>query len=343
MARGPRFSGMDVPEGLEDRLLAAGRAKAGTSHHRLPQFYLRQWAGREGRLLLIDPATGNGSTPTPKQAFAEEGYYTVLDDDLKPTALAEEVYAMIENDAARVHRRLVNGVDPAVLTVEDRVYYAAFLAAQVTRGEAFREFDSELGEKIGGEMLKIEASRPRADWDRIRAEAAERGEELPEITDDLRESILRGDYIVQHSDEFRLLLSLQAIPELSYVLADMTWHLVDLPEPWLLTSEHPVTYWRPWSPADQFMGIGPMTSDEVRFPVSPSVALVLTHPKFMDEPGRGRGVRETAERLNFWTVYFEAKRPIVLNPDLTHVLPTGSLEAPPGGEVARARGRIITH
>ncbi len=334
---------MDVPDGLEQRLLAAGRVKAGASHHRLPQFYLRQWAGRDGRLLLIDPATGEESRPTPKQAFAEEDYYTVVDDNLEPTALAEELYAVIENDAARVHRRLVNGVDPASLNVEDRVYYAAFLAAEVTRGEAFREFDRELAEKVGGEMLKIQASRPQEEWDRIRAEAAERGEELPEMTDELRESILRGDVVVQHSDEFRLLLSLKGVPELSYVLADMTWHLVDLPEPWLLTCEHPVTYWRPWSPADQFMGIGPMTSDEVRFPVSPSVALVLTHPRFMDKPRRGRGVRETAERLNFWTVFFEAKRPIVLNPNLKHVLPTGSLQALPGAEFGRARGRIITN
>ena len=41
--------------------------------------YLRQ-AGRDGRLLLIDPKTGQTSRRTPKQAFAEEHYYTVVAD-----------------------------------------------------------------------------------------------------------------------------------------------------------------------------------------------------------------------------------------------------------------------
>jgi hypothetical protein len=274
-----------TPAELEARLLATGAEKADAAQHRLPQFYLKSWAGRSGKLRLLDPATGKSEHQPPKKAFAEDGYYTVrLGENDEPNALIEELYAMIENDAAPAHRRLVAGSSPAELTIKERIYYAGFLAAQVTRGENFREADRRFADESGKAMIRLRL----AHWDEIRAAAFARGDEPPpELSAEGRQLAAEGQYSVEHSPELTAHLSLAAVPELSYLLADFAWHAVHFDEPCLLTSEHPVSYWRPPEQARVMMGgIGPMTAQEVRVPLSPTVALVLVNPAFFPHKDR---------------------------------------------------------
>lgn len=61
-------------EEMAEWVMRVAREKADSEHHRLPQFYLRGFAGKQGRLKLLDPTTGETRSEAPKNTFVEEGY-----------------------------------------------------------------------------------------------------------------------------------------------------------------------------------------------------------------------------------------------------------------------------
>lgn len=135
-------------------------------------------------------------------------------------------------------------------------------------------------------------------------------------------------------------MSFVAYEEMTFLFMAMTWHLVRFDRPCLFSSEHPVTYWRRPMEGAQMMGIGPATADEVRFPVSPTLALVLTPPDpgarpFDRSPREGiyRGDAQAARRMNQGTLTFPGADRLLLRPDTTHAVPVtpGDLE---GGVVS---------
>jgi hypothetical protein len=100
-------------------------------------------------------------------------------------------------------------------------------------------------------------------------------------------------------------------------------------EPCLFSSEHPLSYWRQPSPMDRSYGIGPATADEVRLPISPTRALVLTPPEPSLKPfdhsryeRANRGNVAAARRLNWGTLTFGPSERLLLGPHVaTHPLP----------------------
>jgi hypothetical protein len=227
---------------FERRLLEAAREKAGAVQHRVPQFYLRGFAGRGGKVQLFDPESGETELLPPSKVFAEEGYYTIRDEDDQPLALAEELYAHLEDKAARVHRRLLERRSPADLTEHERLDYAFFMAAQITRGETLRELDRRLAEMLGKRLLQMRAAQSAESWDRLQQELNAEHEDLPEVSlDQFRGFVERDEYEIRHSPEMTLKVSLSALPDLAVIYTDFTWHAVHFAEPCLFTSEDPVT------------------------------------------------------------------------------------------------------
>jgi hypothetical protein len=312
---------------MVERVMRAAREKADSAHHRLPQFYLRGFAGENGRLSLLDPATGQSKSTAPRNAFVEKGYYTVRDEDFQRVALAEVLYEDFENRAARVHRNLIGGGSPADLSTKGRSYYAFLLAAQVTRGETFRDFDRDLAEKLGRDVLRLKAAHSTSWWDRFQAEMAKQGEDLPDCSrEQFVEFIEREEYTLRHSPEQTMELSLSSLRDLAGIFFEFAWHTVQFDEPCLFSSEEPLSYWR--APNEGFVGrgIGPATSDEIRLPLSPTVALVLTHPRFELPHRAGRGGARAAAWINYWTWAFRSDCTLVLCPDISrHPLPTAEL------------------
>ncbi|HEU5062429.1 MAG TPA: DUF4238 domain-containing protein [Solirubrobacterales bacterium] len=299
--------------------MKAARAKAASAHHRLPQFYLRAFTGRNGRIDLLDPGTGSRRSVSPRNAFAETGYYTVRDVDLEPIALMEVLFEDFENHAARVYRFLVNGGSPADLDVKARSYFAFLMAAQITRGNSFRDFDKEAAETLGKQVLQVGAAHSEEWWDLFMAEMKASGEDLPEVSrEQYVEFIERDEYTLGHSPEHLTEAMLSPIKDLAEIFFEFDWHTVHFEKPSLLTAEEPISYWRPPSPSLMFRGIGPLTSDEVRLPLTPKVALVLTHPRLGFGDRAGSGGQKAAARLNYLTWSFRPNQPLVLCPDTAH-------------------------
>jgi hypothetical protein len=255
----------------------------------------------------------------PRNAFAEVGYYTVRDENLEPLALMEVLFEDFENHAARVYRFLVDGGSPADLDAEARSYFSFLMAGQIIRGKSFRDFDQEAAETLAKQVLRVGAVHSRKWWDRFLVEMEVDGEELPEISrEQYVEFIERDEYTLRHSPEHMTEAMLSPIKDLAGIFFDFDWHIVRFDEPKLLTAEEPISYWRPPSPAFMFRGIGPLTSDEVRLPLAPDVALVLTHPRLGFRDRVGSGSEKAAARLNYLTWAFRPGQPLVLCPDIEH-------------------------
>ena len=153
------------------------------------------------------------------------------------------------------------------------------------------------------------------------------GEEMPDISrEQYMEFIERDEYTLQHSPEHMTEAMLSPIKDLAQIFFDFDWHVVRFDCPCLLSAEEPISYWRPPSPLLMFRGIGPATSDEVRLPLTPEVALVLTHPRLGFADRRGRGSLKAAARMNYLTWLFRPGQPLVLCPDIDHHPLPGPIE-----------------
>lgn len=297
-------------------------------HHLLPQFYLRSFADNKGRVRVVERASGNEFTSGTANVFVERDYYTVSSVDTEDDhRLIEGLYAKVEGIIAPIFEQLRDGDFP--LDGPRRSEFASFMALQVSRGRMFRDFMARAADHLGRTMLRMAADAPEGYWEAKRAEweASPNGPEPPHALSDKDRRMLREGraFDITPSREHIIEMSFAPVEEMTLVLMAMTWRLVVFPEPWLFSSEQPLSYWRKPSPMDRMYGIGPATADEVRLPISPRSALVLTPP----EPGRKLfdrsehehaydGTLAAARRLNWGTLAFPPSRHLLLSPVVKH-------------------------
>lgn len=319
------MEGKPEPDSAEavERVLRSAREKVGSDHHRLPKFYLRGFAGKSGRIILADPEAGIRSV-APKNAFAESDYYTIRDEDLEPMALMEVLFEDFENHASRVHRFLVDGGHPADLDIEQRSYYAFLMAAQLTRGESFRDLDRRASEELMKQVIRLKAAHSEEWWSGLLEQMRADGEETPEISREaFVDFIERDEYEIRPAPEHTAEMMLSPMKDLAEIIIRFGWQVVRFDRPCLLTSEEPISFWRRPTEFNLVRGLGLATSDEVRMPLDPQTALVLTHPELGFPDRTGSGSQRAAGWMNFSTWAFRPSRPLVLCPDIErHPLPT---------------------
>ncbi|MCZ4494227.1 MAG: hypothetical protein JWP53_3158 [Conexibacter sp.] len=299
-------------------------------HHLLPQFYMRSFTDPKERLNVI-PRLGAPGPTAPYvtkivNVLVERDYYTLVDDTGEEHFIVEKTYAEIEGRAADALRVLLDeGV--AAVTVEERAAWAEFMAVQVSRGRHFREMTKDWSDRLMKATLGVAAANaPDSYFEAMSAEAV--GDEpLPEMTKERRQQLIDGEgFDVVPTQEHMIEMSLVAVEQLTSIFFQMSWKLLRFPDRWLITSDHPVAYWREPSPMNSFYGIGPITAREVRIPLSPNTALVLTHPHRIDEPedeeiDMGRDV---ARCLNRDLLLWPASGQWLTSPEsLEHPVPVG--------------------
>lgn len=121
------------------------------------------------------------------------------------------------------------------------------------------------------------------------------------------------------SDTSRLLQMLEMARKLASAFGSTHWTLVEFNSPVIVTSDHPIVLWplaagarRP-EPTPPSVGI--MATLEIRVPVSPRLAILMTWCDLPDDaPNRVRGSRHHAAALNAFTIA-EAERQWFHHPD----------------------------
>ncbi len=143
------------------------------------------------------------------------------------------------------------------------------------------------------------------------------------------------------SERYRVGYLLQTLPRVASMLLSMYWSLVEFDEPLLATSDQPVMVF-PLLEVGHSVPIAPLPpsglidTEEIRMPVGPHHALVLTWPNQPDETEPVAGTDEIASELNRAVIaqadrewfHRPGRRPTTLRPydfGARHCTPVGRL------------------
>jgi hypothetical protein len=98
-------------------------------HHFVPQFWIRRFAGADGKLWAYDHNAGRISERSPKQLMQIFNLYTVQPSGADDTTLETIDLNRIDSEGSSVFDRILNGDH----TQSAKEEFASFLAAQVLR------------------------------------------------------------------------------------------------------------------------------------------------------------------------------------------------------------------
>jgi hypothetical protein len=251
--------------------LTVTRAKR---HHYVPAAYLARFGEADSVLVRRRAVPGTFVTAV-KNVAVESGFYEVTGDDGRPSDEVERALSTMEGPALAALRAIEASHDLPAPGSQDRAVLATFLALQFTRTPFHREWllfpvrvaryagDREIDLALMTEYLervhlgfKPRETEARAALDLVQYM-------LPERELFSRENVIR--------------LGFSSLDMLGEVMFSMRWSLEIARKPRLVTSDSPLVLWRRPTPRDQFEGLGLKNAEEVRFPLSPAVQLVLTH------------------------------------------------------------------
>lgn len=260
-------------------------------HHYIPQFYLTRFADLKPQVTVIPRKAGKRYTTAVKNVAVESQLYTITDDSGARSLTVEKKLAEIEGQAKRVMGQIDRGDFPP--TGEDREWLAIFIALLLTRTPEFRhtmEATAVLDKQLLASMRSREYVRSLL--------SARRGREPTEaeIDESLRGIENDGDPSPSANDLIGMMLRL-AIRDMAPIIIGMAWYLLKTPHRELLTSDHPVVYWREPRPENRHLGVGLTTADCAYFPLDPSTALMLT-PRDYGPPYRRQIGDAEARHIN---------------------------------------------
>lgn len=110
------------------------------------------------------------------------------------------------------------------------------------------------------------------------------------------------------------------MPRLANAFLRMRWQLCRFERPCLFTGDQPASYWRRGTTGRFFTGIAHLSAQEVRFPLSPDHALVLTWKGTADDERIYEHDAAVGKMLNDWTARW-CETELYCRPDLECWLP----------------------
>ena len=146
-----------------------GSQMAKRNEHYIPQFLLRGFCGETGLVHCFDKRTGRPYAASTRNIASEKGFYDVELDSGK-TINFEVCFTRLEEAAAPVIER-IRKTGQLVISADERVSLACYLAAQMVRTPKHRKmiaaFGRELATKFGdvGEVMDSEAKARSALFD----------------------------------------------------------------------------------------------------------------------------------------------------------------------------------
>ena len=251
--------------------------------HIVPQMYQRPWAVKDRVAVHVDGAAQCVSMKVSNAGVRSRFYRrdrpdgTVIDD-------VEASLSLVEGAAAAPLRDLIGGQP---LTIERKATLAEFFAVQVLRGPAFFEEREELLTPV------LDGLRPED----LKPSAVARLGSVEAVEARVQEEYLGS------TQRFVTMLALSK--KLAAVLGNMRWHLLRTGRPSLAYSDHPVVVWpmliaRSEPFARQQFGV--LSALEVRVPVAPDLAVLMTWVNLPDPSAPVSISDRIAAELNAFTI-----------------------------------------
>lgn len=283
-------------------------------HHLVAQLYQRGFAVRSGKawqIRVLNRATGDGGLRNVRDVFKRRDWNTIRTEDGELDFAIEELLAEhVDAPAASAIAALRDGRFPLGRDLE--VPLSIFMAAQLTRGRMVRENLARVVEQSSRQMLSLAAQNyTDAHWQRALGHVPSPEEKVAMVDSDKH-------FELKPTNALLLDALLSPIDEVAELLARRIWTLISFEEPCLFTGEHPVVH-----VTGSGGGYGVVTAEQFHFPVSPSRALLLSHPWTSWPEGRVRGTPALAERLNWATYIHPANEELLVHPEIPeHPLPS---------------------
>lgn len=234
--------------------------------HVVPKWYLKFFSTNKNRIGVLDREQQRRYASSVNNVGVINNFYDVSAPDLE-VDIVERMLSEIEGPAASAVRNLV-GRDTGSLSVDERGAVAAFLAAQVLRGEDQQSFIGQILDGVfKATMVGKTAAALRGDLEAALGRSVSE-EEFENHRDFVRDPTAYS--VTQPELVARLLAEhLEGFARVLYY--GWTWRVVRFHAPVLITSDVPVGLWR-----EDGGPVGLFTADRVFFPINPRCALVLT-------------------------------------------------------------------
>jgi hypothetical protein len=253
------------------------------SAHIVPRVYQRSWA-IDGQVAVHIDGNPDCVTMPIRRAGTRSRYYQRTRPSGEKVDDIEASLAYVED---KVTAPLTDLIQAEPITFERKGAVAQLLGVQILRGPAFFEQREELLRPI------IDALQP-ADF-KPEALTAAGGDPV------VARRQLASTYL---GSTWRFMTMLQRSMKMATLLAHMRWQIVRFDDPELVYSDHPVVVW----PLDiarsaplERQGFAPLGALEIRVPISPRAAIVMTWSDKSDD-GNVPLSSSAAVELNAFTV-----------------------------------------
>lgn len=273
--------------------------------HIVPRMYQRAWAVAGSVRVHVDGAQQCVSMKVAK-AGVRSRYYRRDRPDGSSIDDVEASLSVVEGAAATPLGEIIGGQP---LTMERKAVLAQFFAVQLLRGPAFFEQREELLGPVL-DALTVADLKPSA--------VARLG------SVDAVKTLVHDAYL---GSTQRFLTMLATSKKMAAALGDMRWHLLRADRPLLAFSDHPVVVWpMRYEHAEPFsrQELGPLSAIEVRVPVAPELAILMTWVDLPDPATPAHMSQRVAAELNAFTIG-QADRQWMHRPGDEPPLATGSM------------------
>ena len=255
------------------------------AHHLLPRFYLKGFSEKGN--ILIQELGGQAYQNSYNKAFVVNDFYKLADQDAYSESDFENHLAEVESKAAGALRKLRN---KEAIVPEEKAHIAEFLLAQWVRGEDFRDSSKSFANLAIRDM----ARQSKEEDIRLFHELT-----FSKLLPDEEWKVIWNDYISENGpgfersveNNFSQLKSL-TLESKKTLLLIRRWVVLDFGSPMLISGDRPVLLPILKRTANGIINPGLAKADEVVFPMSRSLALVLKSLPNADNP------EEIGTRLN---------------------------------------------
>jgi hypothetical protein len=242
-------------------------------HHYLPQFYLRNFVGKNptGKLWVYTKDAEDFRAASPRDLAVEKDYHTVVRrDGVIDRKSIEDTVAVLENMAAPVIKKVLRGEG---LSFDDHQIFALFISQLLVRVPVRRDAVGRIMSEIFKRMSKAFAENKESYHDDYQRFQKETGDESDVDPEKLREFILSDDYDIKVNSSAALGASLGSIGTVVNCLVRMRWVFVRASGRFkFLTCDNPVFYYDPTLPPNSWRAAGLADARvEVTCPLSPDI------------------------------------------------------------------------
>ncbi len=199
-------------------------------HHYVAQHYLRRWSPDGKRVAVLNLPPDRGAfVAGVKGLSVEKDLYAIETPDGRDQVIERGVAGAIDAAFSQAIESLLRGGPASHLDL------AAAMGFQMMRGP---EVKAHL------DYIKTEIARTKEKFSKLFA-----GAEVDEAAlDSIVESAEQNEWVAA---------LLSSILDVAQVFTRMRWHLIYFPEPLLVTSDSPISFWRRDALNTKMVGMGP--------------------------------------------------------------------------------------